>query len=366
MKYWLDLFTWRTWNEFLNEGGTVSGFREKRWHTVQQMRPGDTLLCYMTGISRFFGLLEITGKSYKGTSPIWGEDIFPCRVPVQVVLALEPEFAVPVTELAAQLSYFQNMKAPNSWTGHFRGSPAEEKPQDAQMIITALREAQQAPISRPYDPLKLERAISKTYKTRSHDNEVTIPGASEDFDSYVGQGTDDVTHSEIQWLLLNLGSEMGLNVWVASNDRGRAFQNQAFENVKGMLSSLPIRYDPAINKSIELIDVLWLKDKTIVAAFEIEHSTSIYSGLLRLSDLVALLPNINIPIYIVAPDERRTKVFNEIARPTFSIALKPPLRDVCQYISYSSLKLALEEAGRLISYLPPHFLQKYAERFEEV
>jgi hypothetical protein len=44
---WLDLFTGTTWKEFLAAGGEVSGFRERRWKTVQQMEPGDYLLCYL-------------------------------------------------------------------------------------------------------------------------------------------------------------------------------------------------------------------------------------------------------------------------------------------------------------------------------
>ncbi len=32
-SFWLDLFTWETWNEFLNSGGKISGFRESRWPT---------------------------------------------------------------------------------------------------------------------------------------------------------------------------------------------------------------------------------------------------------------------------------------------------------------------------------------------
>jgi hypothetical protein len=38
MDYWLDLFTWETWNEFKKAGGKVSGFREQRWRSVQQMQ----------------------------------------------------------------------------------------------------------------------------------------------------------------------------------------------------------------------------------------------------------------------------------------------------------------------------------------
>ena len=63
--YWLDLFTGITWKEFIQAGADVPGYRESRWKTVQSMSPGDFLLCYLTGVSRFIGLLEVTSKPYQ-------------------------------------------------------------------------------------------------------------------------------------------------------------------------------------------------------------------------------------------------------------------------------------------------------------
>src|ERR1700719_1772110 len=57
---------------------------------------------------------------------------------------------------------------------------------------------------------------------------------------------------------------------------------------------------------------------SIKSAFEIDHSTSVYSGILRLSDLRAEAPNSNYPLFIVASEDRRRKVFEELRRPTFS------------------------------------------------
>jgi predicted RNA-binding protein len=94
--YWLDLFTGTTWEEFLKAGGVVSGFRESRWSTVQKMKPGDCFLCYVTGISRWIGLLEVTGEPYIDKTRIWEREEFPCRIPVKVLIQLEPETAVPV------------------------------------------------------------------------------------------------------------------------------------------------------------------------------------------------------------------------------------------------------------------------------
>jgi predicted RNA-binding protein len=139
--YWLDLFTGTTWKEFLAAGGEVSGFRERRWKTVQQMEPGDYLLCYLTGISRWIGVLEVVSEPFKDTTPIWKDEAFPARVRVRQVATLAPETAVPVFELRDELSVFRDLKNPNAWTGHFRGSPARWKPADGQAVVAAILEA---------------------------------------------------------------------------------------------------------------------------------------------------------------------------------------------------------------------------------
>jgi hypothetical protein len=130
-----------------------------------------------------------------------------------------------------------------------------------------------------------------------------------------------------------------------------------------MKSELPLQFDEATNKTIELIDVLWLKGNAIVAAFEVESTTSIYSGLLRMSDLVAMQPNLNIPLYLVAPDERREKVISEVNRPTFSI-LKPPLSQICRFISFSTLKDQIKTVSHILRYIKPEFLEEISESCE--
>src|SRR3984893_9550492 len=123
VSFLLDLFTWETWNEFLNCGGKISGFRESRWSTVQKVATGDLFLCYLTGISRFVGVLEVTGQAFLDTSPIWKTDVYPARLPVKVLIQLKAETAVPVYALREQLSFFQPDPDSAAWTGHFRGSP---------------------------------------------------------------------------------------------------------------------------------------------------------------------------------------------------------------------------------------------------
>ena len=53
------------------------------------------------------------------------------------------------------------------------------------------------------------------------------------------------------------------------------------------------------------------RGRSIVRAFEVEHTTSVYSGILRMADLLALQPNMDIKLHIVAPEAKRDKVFQE-------------------------------------------------------
>ncbi len=131
-----------------------------------------------------------------------------------------------------------------------------------------------------------------------------------------------------------------------------------------MLNILPLNYDDTTLKTIENIDVLWIRGRSIVKVFEIEHSTSIYSGILRMADLMALQPNLNIKAHIVAPVDRKEKVLNEITRPVFSLLEKGPLAEFCTYISYDSI-VELSQEKRL-EYMKDDVLDEIEEYAEEV
>jgi hypothetical protein len=359
--YWLDLFTGVTWEQFRKRGGSTSGFRASRWNTVQKISKGDYLLCYLTGISRFIGICEVTSEAFrKEERDIWIDEDFPCRLGVRQIVELTPETAIPVLELRDQLTYFRNLKSPHAWSGYFRSSPAKMRQADGEAVIKALIEAKGNPIPRPFDPRKLKY---RPKMLRAEIGAVTVPGANEEEEPPVKEESTPTEHTEIQWHLLKLGVDMGFDVWVARNDRKKEFKRNNFSDLPSLKASLPLQFDEATNKTIELIDVLWLRGSAIVAAFEIESTTSIYSGLLRMSDLIAMQPNLNIPLYIVAPDDRRDKVMTEVNRPTFS-RLDPPLSQMCRFISFSGLKDQIKQAAAYIRFLKPEFLEELSESCE--
>ncbi|MHB9032310.1 MAG: hypothetical protein ACYC6L_04595 [Anaerolineae bacterium] len=115
-------------------------------------------------------------------------------------------------------------------------------------------------------------------------------------------------------------------------------------------------------QTIEQIDVLWLKNRSIKRAFEVEHTTSIYSGILRMADLLSLQPNMDIKLHIVAPDVKREKVFSEIRRPVFSLLERGPLADCCTYISYDSLRDLADL--KYLEHTSDSVLDEYSEKAE--
>lgn len=177
-----------------------------------------------------------------------------------------------------------------------------------------------------------------------------------------GQATGGPCHAEIQWRLLDLGAQLGLSVWAPMNDRGRCWNGHRLGEVPRLLPKLPVQFDVPTTKTIENIDVIWLDRSAIIAGFEVEHTSSIYSGLLRMSDLLTMQPNIEIKFYLVAPDERADKFAREVARSTFS-SLRKPLHSLCRFLPYSNLLDRLEKAKDLIRHLRPAFLDDIAESY---
>jgi type II restriction enzyme len=154
---------------------------------------------------------------------------------------------------------------------------------------------------------------------------------------------DDRTHTEIQGWLRDLGFALKYRVWIAQNDRGRTFGD-------GRLGDACLaKFPPSLDSSpgadaVRLIDVLWIDDNDrIVAAFEVEHTTSIYSGIVRMLDLALGGDTTNLhSLYLVAPDKREADVRAQIARPAFSRIADLSVR----YLPYSQLENHREAIGR--------------------
>jgi len=157
-------------------------------------------------------------------------------------------------------------------------------------------------------------------------------------------GDQDRTHTEIQVWLRDLGRALGFDVWIAANDRAR--DTGAGQLGDGCLEVLPepIASAPGVD-AIRLIDVLWLErgQPRVAAAFEVEHTTSIYSGIIRLLDLALGAPGqATRGLFLVAPDDREEDVRAQLTRPAFRRVSDLEVR----YLPYSELERHRDSMAR--------------------
>lgn len=166
---------------------------------------------------------------------------------------------------------------------------------------------------------------------------------------WAAERESDTSHTEIQSWLRDMGRSLGYAVWIASNDRGRLHQGVPLGD--GCLTQLPVG-GQAGAEAVKLIDVVWVDVATqsVAAAFEVEHSTSIYSGIVRMLDL-ALGTEVGAKstLFLVAPDNRRDEVAQQLRRPAFSRVSELGIR----YLPYSQLQQHREAIGRFGSGLKP-------------
>ena len=369
MNHWLISFTGTTWDQFRTAGANVAGANERFRKSAGSVKTGDLLLCYLTGVQRWVGVLEVLGPS-EDLRPIWGTDQFPVRFAVKPILQLDAAFGVLMGTLEGRVDWYRDAGDRVGLRGFVRRSPNRfKRTSDGELLIRLLREASATPVERAVDKKKLARKpyFTAEKKTGPATQEVlvSIPGPTRSPKSETSGDASDTKHTEIQYELLTLGHELGLKVWVAKNDRSRSFGGRVLGQMPGIVERLPTQFNPATTATIELIDVLWLKGNSIAAAFEIECTTSVYSGLLRMSDLLALQPNLDIRLFLVAPAERRAKVEKEILRPTFAMREKP-VASICGFIEAEGLLTTVSELRRmgLAKSLKADFMQDRAEYFQ--
>jgi len=149
------------------------------------------------------------------------------------------------------------------------------------------------------EQLKIEKLLKKRHK------------------EVVDEKEDEDLHTEMQYHLLQIGHSLGYDVISASNDRSRCHDGKNFSFIS--LSKFPtIDLDKDTQRTIALIDVMWFEKGTnkITGAFEVEKSTSIYSGILRLTDLYFSFPQDPSTLFLIIPNAREKELLLQLSRPS--------------------------------------------------
>lgn len=347
MDYFLNLFSPETWAAFRAAGGTVSGFsRHQKTQAQRSLQPGNIFLCYLVGLGRWCGALRIDSEAFIDETPVFKPeaDPFVVRFRVTPLVVLDPEHALPMREpsLWNRLAWTKDIP-PGSvgWGANFQRSLRRMPDDDGAFLLDLLKK--QAQELKPFElSSKDRRALNRaTVRTAAGELPVEIPDEDDEAEG-LGEGLVKEPEArqshKIQAMIAEIGSKMGFKIWLPKADRERVKAATSFDLSPTIIDILPMNYNDATIRTIEQIDVIWLKGRSIARAFEIEHTTAIYSGLLRMADLVALQPDINIPLHIVAPEARQSTVLDQIKRPVFSLLETGPLAERCSLITYDDVE----------------------------
>ena len=144
------------------------------------------------------------------------------------------------------------------------------------------------------------------------------------------EAVPEFSHAQVQTLLGAIGTAKSYDVWVPLNDRPKLDWSIAdhFE----CRDILPYGFEP-VKDILQEVDVIWIQrgSSKLRALFEVEHSTPIYSGLLRFNDILLVAPELRPRFSIVANSARRSLFVRQLNRPTFQMS---GLSKLCTFLEY--------------------------------
>lgn len=305
------------------------------------------------------GFASVTGKPFHSTDIVWDNGLFPYRIPIKFVHVLKKDQRVPI--LGDVRETLTEAWGPKYGWGILTQRVLEDK--QAETLVKAMSSHPnsitqiESELSTLILDAKQERDIaSKSSKMAESKQAETIP-STEEFESKEAESL----HSQVESALIKLGKATGCSVCIASNDRNRMYQGRPLG--EECLKSLPnLGLNEEAIRRISLIDVIWTIKNSPVCAFEVETTTSIYSGLLRMSDLLSVVPSLKINLYIVAPRNRHDRVRSEATRPTFQ---KIGLNEYCKFIPLEELNILLSKVEGLQGHIQPTIIDTIATGFDE-
>lgn len=338
MNYYLDLFSPETATAFEKSDKSISGFRISRKAYVdnQKIGPGDRLICYVTRLQRFIGILEIKSKYFKDDKQIFTNknDPFVLRFKVEPIVWLPLEKSIPIhLESIWNILSFTKDVNPNSnkWTYMVFSSPRLWPKEDCIFLEKILLEQAQKQIEYPFsegDQKKLKvQKIRISYKRKVT---ASVPDEAKVIEPKIA--THISSHEEAEYYLLKIGELLEYSTYTVDSSK---MYNDTKLGEFATLKDLPDFTGYKDKTSAREIDVIWFDDLGYPTfCFEVEHTTDIVKGLNRLYQL----QQFHVTFVIVAPEEKRSKFEVEMAKSPYR-----KLKDIYKFISYDEL-LALYEA----------------------
>ena len=287
MPFYTDLFSPETYQAFGTSKRDVSGFQMSQHTAAQKIHVGDKFVCYMTKLSRWIGILEVVSECYIDETPLFypDNDPFVVRFRVRPTVWLPRDRCVPIhdNQIWDTLSFTKGTSPKDGgWTGMVRRSLNRLSDEDGAFLENLLSSQDSGGETYPVDDDRFRKLVSSRIRRADKVVTVTVPedDADDDTDAHSTDPEPIRQSSHMQALLAKCGERMGFKIWLPRNDRA-AVQQEWTPESDALIDVLPLNYDDTTLRTIEQIDVLWLKGRAIIRAFEVEHTTAVYSGILR-------------------------------------------------------------------------------------
>ena len=325
-------------------------------------RAGDRLIFVVD--KALAALAEVSGDYFTSEEPVWSNGVFPHRIPIRFHLF------IPLEERPPILGELRDTLIAAFGNKYGFGMITQQPLPEVEQVNTVLKiiKSRNNALSKTIEELDQKMAdaeqlrkseLEKSKRTKKKTATVTTENIPIEEEAQTPKELG--LHSNAQSLLIELGKATGCEVWVATNDKNRECDGKNLG--EGCLKSFPsLGLSSEAIKRISYIDVIWIKQRVPVYAFEVEATTSIYSGLLRMSDLLAVVPALKIKLFIVAPKERQGKVMDELARPTFE---KIGLSDFCGFISIEDLDALLRKVRGIAGYVQSSVVDTIATSYDD-
>lgn len=161
---------------------------------------------------------------------------------------------------------------------------------------------------------------------------VGLETISRSLDAKLLREANNLTHSQVQTLLAGIGNYKKYSVYIPERDVSTL--DWALTDRFVLRGNIPSRFDQ-VRGILSEIDVVWIArgGEAIEGLFEVEHSTTVYSGLLRFNDVLLTDPKVS-RFSIVSNEIRRALFSRQLFRPTFRVS---GLADTTSFLEYSNV-----------------------------
>jgi predicted RNA-binding protein len=136
-KSWILTGSLENFRVNVERGFEVIGFKERRRRQAEQMRPGDEIAFYVTGVQEFGAIAKVSSEMFEDRTEVWPpgpkQEAYPWRVDAEPLIVLTEERFVPALELVGELEHTAKWP-PEHWHLAFQGQLRTVSEHDAGLL----------------------------------------------------------------------------------------------------------------------------------------------------------------------------------------------------------------------------------------